>query len=153
MFDSRARGRMEPRSIKLTIDSSLDNVSLVGLTVNKLCASVASVCIDPDEIELCVVEAVNNCIEHAYGKEGGHTVEIHFSLHPNSLVIAICDTGKAMDPVFVEQADAALLDMYHDDLHQIAEEGRGLAIMKGIMNRVTYKTEGGKNCLTLIKNL
>jgi len=25
--------------------------------------------------------------------------------------------------------------------------------MKGIMNRVTYETEGGKNCLTLTKNL
>jgi serine/threonine-protein kinase RsbW len=153
MFDSREKVRMKPRSIKLTIDSSLDNVSLVGLTVNKLCASVSSACIDPNEIELCVVEAVNNCIEHAYGKKGGHTVEVHFSIYGNRLVIAICDTGKAMDPVLVEQTDASLLDLDHDDLHQIAEEGRGLAIMKGIMNRVTYKTEGGKNCLTLTKNL
>jgi len=36
----------------------------------------------------------------------------------------------------------------------MAEQGRGLPIMKQIMDTITYNTnDDGKNCLTLIKNI
>jgi len=142
---------MENKEIKLVIDSDLKNVSLVGRAINELCAFVSRSRIEPYEIELCVVEAVNNSIEHAYGKEKGHEVEVRFSLGHDRLVVDIYDTGKPMDPQLLEQADISILESSLDRIKTIAEQGRGLSIIKGIMDSVVYETKSGKNRLSLTK--
>jgi serine/threonine-protein kinase RsbW len=142
---------MEHKEIRLVIDSDLKNVSLVGRAINELCALISRSRISPYEIELCVVEAVNNCIEHAYGKEKGHEVEIRFSLGHDRLVVDIYDTGKAMDPRLLEQADISVLEIEHDHVDAIAEQGRGLSIIKEIMDSVVYERKNGKNRLCLTK--
>lgn len=144
---------MENKEIKLVIDSDLKNVSLVGRAINELCAFISDFRIEPYEIELCVVEAVNNCIEHAYGKESGHDVEVHFSLGRDRLVVDIYDTGKPMDPRLLRQANISTLEIDRDDLDGIAEQGRGLPIIKEIMDSVVYEKKNGKNCLSMTKFL
>jgi anti-sigma regulatory factor (Ser/Thr protein kinase) len=143
---------MEHKEIRLVIDSDLKNVSLVGRAINALCPLIARSRISASEIELCVVEAVNNCIEHAYGKEKGHEIEVCFTLHQDRLVIDVYDTGKSMDLKRLNQTDLSALEMDSDQINTIAEKGRGLAIIKEIMDVVAYETENGKNCLSLTKN-
>lgn len=142
---------MKHKEIKLVIESELKNVSLVGRTINGLVSMVAPSDISPHEIELCVVEAVNNCVEHAYGKERGHEVEVRFALQQDRLVVDVCDTGKPMDQQHLEQADLAMLEIDHDDINGLPEQGRGLPIIKAIMDAVIYERRGGKNCLSLTK--
>jgi anti-sigma regulatory factor (Ser/Thr protein kinase) len=142
---------MEQKEIRLIIDSDLKNVSLVGKAVKELCTLVSRALISPDDMELCVVEAVNNCIEHAYGKEKGHRVEVDFSLGRDRLVVDICDTGKPMDARLLEQSNSAILEMDQDHLDAIAEQGRGLPIIREIMDSVVYETKSGKNRLSLTK--
>ena len=141
------------KRIKLVIDSNLGDVSLIGIAINRLCSSIPLSGTDSYQIELCVVEAVNNSIEHAYGNEKGHEVEVVFTLYPDRLIIDVCDTGKPMDQECMEQKDVSPLEIDPNDLGNLAEQGRGLPIIKEIMDSMTYKTEGGKNCLTLIKNI
>ena len=142
---------MEQREIRLTIDSDLKNVSVVGTAVHRFCSFISSPDISTHEIELCVVEAVNNCIEHAYEKEKGHDVEVLFTLHQNRLVVDICDTGKPMDNQALKQADKSMLEIDLDAPESIAEKGRGLPIIKEIMDTVVYTTESGRNCLSMTK--
>ena len=142
---------MESKEIRLVIDSDLKNVSLVGRTINELCASISHSRIEPNEIELCVVEAVNNAIEHAYGKQKGHEVEVRFSLGHDRLVVDICDTGKPLDPHLLERADISIVENGHNHIDAIAEQGRGLPIIKEIMDAVIYETKSGKNRLSLTK--
>jgi len=144
---------MTPKRVKLVIDSDPEQVSLIGMAINKLCSLTPLSDSESNQIELCVVEAVNNSIEHAYGKEKGHEVEVGFTLHADRLVVDVCDTGKPMEEGFIEQKDISLLEIDPDDLDNIPEEGRGIPIMKEIMDTVTYETENGKNCLTLIKSI
>ena len=44
-----------------------------------------------------------------------------------------------------------IADVDENDIANVPEGGRGLPIMKTIMDNMTYKTVNGKNCLTMIK--
>lgn len=146
-------GIMGSKRITLVIDSDLEQVSLVGMAINKICSLIPFSDTESDQIELCAVEGVNNCIEHAYGTEKGHKVEITLTLDPDRLAIDVCDTGKPMERELMEPKDISPLQIVPSDLDSIAEEGRGLSIMNEIMDGMTYRTESGRNCLTLLKNI
>lgn len=140
---------MRAKRIKFTIDSNLEDVFLVGLAVNKLCSIIPSAHIDPHQIELCVVEAVNNAIEHAYDNKTGHKVEVIFTLESDRLTLDICDSGRPMERKHL--AYRKRLDFPPAEVHRLSERGRGLAIIQEIADEVEYQTIQGKNKLTLIK--
>lgn len=132
--------------IKLTIDSNLDNVPLIATTVNKLCSLIPLSDVESYQIEVCVVEAVNNAIKHAYLNERGHDVEVIFTLYMNKLIIDICDLGRVM-----EQENKPCLDFDPNDINNLPESGMGLFIIDSIMDELTYRTQQGKNILTMTK--
>lgn len=143
---------MDSGQIKLTIGSEFENVVLISETIRTLCALIPLSDIESDQVELCLVEAVNNSIEHAYGKQPGHDVEVVVTFYPERLVLDVCDVGKPMDETRLESIDMSFQDFNLDDLDSIPEEGRGLPIMKAIMDSVSYQIQNGRNCLSMIKN-
>lgn len=144
---------MDKKQITLAIESNMKDVFLIGLAVNKIASYIGWNELESYRLELCVVEAVNNAIIHAYNREPGNRVEVTLTLYPDRLVFDVCDTGKAMPGHFLQQSDMASIQFEPDDLDSIPEAGMGLAIMKDIMDRVDYKTAGGKNCLTMTKKI
>ena len=147
------RESMRSRRIKFVIDSDLENVFLISMTIRNLCSLVSLSDMEIDQVELCLVEAVNNSIEHAYGKQKGHNVEVVVYLSRERLMIEVCDMGKAMDESRLEGIDPSFRNMDLDDLDSIPEEGRGLPIIKTIMDSVFYKVQNGRNCFTMIKSI
>jgi serine/threonine-protein kinase RsbW len=142
------------KSVKFTIDSNLENVPLIGMSVNKLCSSTSFSDIDSFSIELCVVEAITNSIKHSYCGESGHEITVVFTLTQEDVTFDICDIGAcSMDPEVLDKAVIEPPGINISDIEGIAEGGRGLGIMKEIMDRVVYRSEEGENCLTLIKKL
>ena len=137
-------------SINLSIESDGQHVFLIGKAINGLCSLTNFSDIDTYQIELCVVEAVNNAIEHAYESAQGKLVEVTFSLYQHKITINICDTGKVMDEKWLLR-EKALPDFDAHDLHSLPEGGWGLAIIQQMMDEVTYSTSNGKNVLTLTK--
>jgi serine/threonine-protein kinase RsbW len=144
---------MKPKEIKLIIDSKLEDVALVGREVNKLCSAAGRPFLEASDVELCVVEAVTNSIEHAYRLKAGHQVEVTFAIYSDELIVGVCDTGEPMDPKLLEEKDASFFLLNPDDLGSIPEGGRGLAIIKEIMDSVAYTSKEGKNCFTMKKKL
>ena len=142
---------MEHEEVRLVLDSDLKKVSLVGEAITRVTSLMAWPLVSASDMELCVVEAVNNCIEHAYDNEKGHDIEVLFRLYQDRLVIDICDMGKSMGQNCLKQADRSALEVDPDHINTIAEQGRGLAIIKEIMDVVDYETKSGKNCLSLTK--
>jgi serine/threonine-protein kinase RsbW len=135
---------MRMGSLTLRIDSQLDHVFLIGLAVRAICQTLA---IDADTVELCVVEAVNNAIEHAYGDQPGHAVEVDLDVNPARLQIVVRDRGRAMDwTAACVRADAYALDT-------LAEGGRGLFIMRSLMDHLSYRSANGWNVITMVKQL
>ena len=144
---------MDFKRIKLIIESKLENVPLIGITINKLSSLIFLSDIESYKIELCVVEAVTNSIKHAYGNEAGQDVEVVFTLYADRLTIDVCDTGKPLDQNIMNKKNVSSLDVDFDDIANLPEGGRGIAIIKEIMDTVSYKSEKRKNVLTMAKRL
>jgi len=136
------------QEIQLVIDSSLQNVPLVGVAINALCASLSLGQTDAYQVELCAVEAVTNAIKHAYDNRLGFSVQVLFTTYPDKLVLAVCDEGKKMSKLIVPA-----LDFDPTDLEHLPEGGMGLFLIHSIMDQVTYTSQHGKNTLTMIKKL
>ena len=141
------------RKVKLIIESDLDDVPLVGIAVNRFCSYASFSEIDAFNIELCVIEAVTNSIKHAYEEKVGYEVMVVFSLSDKEAVFEICDKGKPMDPERLKKADLASSHVENQQIDTIADCGRGLGIMKEIMDHVEYRTENELNCLVLKKSI
>src|SRR5690242_20035449 len=84
---------MRTGTLTLSITSALDHVFLVGLSVRGICAGVSLDTACADAVELCVVEAVNNAIEHAYREQPGHPVEVDVEFESECLRIMVRDRG------------------------------------------------------------
>ena len=144
---------MALRKVTLIIESNLNDVPLVGIAVNRFSSYAAFSEIDAFNIELCVIEAVTNSIKHAYGGRSGQEVMVTFTLSDSEAVFEICDKGKPMDPEKLKKADLAASHREKLDIDSIADCGRGLGIMKEIMDVVEYRSENETNCLVLKKRI
>jgi len=143
---------MRPKVIKIVIDSKLEEIPSVGKKIREICSSMRLPSFEAFQIELCVVEAVTNSIKHAYRLEAGHQVEITLSIVSDKFIFDICDTGISMDSKLLEEEDPSL-SFNADNLESVSEKGRGLVIIKEIMDNVTYTSKQGKNCLSMTKKM
>ncbi len=139
---------MRTGAITLSIDSKLDDVFLVGMVVSTLCADVPLSEELAYQTELAVVEAVNNAIEHGYGGEAGHRVDVQVTVEAHRLTFKVCDRGAPLD------WEASRTDAEHAPLlDDLAEGGRGLFIIQAVMDEVRYERIGETNVLTLVRAL
>ena len=131
----------------LVITSELANVRLVGTSVRTLCGELGIGATEAVEIELAVVEAVNNAIQHAYSMCAGHEVAFSIEVGDGCVVARVRDSGRPMPP--------GLLDAVPDEpsLDPEATGGLGLVIMKQTMDSVRYESAGGQNVLTMLRFL
>jgi serine/threonine-protein kinase RsbW len=134
--------------IRLVLDSRLENVVLVGGAVRGIADTLSMDGTTRYLLELCVVEAVNNAIKHAYHTEAGHLVEVEIRCDPDRLTFKICDTGESLIP-------AAVAPFCFNPLNveALPERGMGIFILNNVMDEVRYETISGRNILTLVKYL
>ena len=138
---------MRTGSIALTIDSQFRNVFLVGLAVQRICLSIPLSEQSAYEMEMAVVEAVNNSIEHACHNQPGYPITIRMNLSEDRITFVVSDGGEAVE-YFREMPP-----LEGRGLAQPAERGRGVQIMLALMDEVGYRTDGNSNLLTMIKYL
>lgn len=134
------------RHIILSIDSSLENVPLIGTAINRICSLTPLSEVEAYQTELCVVEACNNAIKHAYEGRSGNLVEVEVHMGMNHITFDICDEGNVL-----KMPEVPNLDYDIDDLNQVPEGGMGLFIMHEVMDEVTYGHVRGRNVLRLVR--
>jgi serine/threonine-protein kinase RsbW len=142
---------MLERRIKLVIDSNIEDVKMVSTIINRLCTFGQLTDIEIFQIELAVVESVNNVIQHAHNNECGHEVKITFALYANRVTLDVCDMGSTMDLKHRIQVEKSPLEFDPTELNMLPEGGLGLAIIREVMDDVTYSSRHDKNTLTLTK--
>ncbi len=123
--DSEGLADLQTRLLGLCNQAGLDEMATFKLT----CA---------------IIEALNNCIEHAYGGESGHPIDLIWTRNPRELAIEIRDQGHPMPDM---AADAS--PMPGSD----AESGRGWHIIREWTDSVSYTREPQHNVLTLTHRL
>jgi inorganic pyrophosphatase len=135
----------------IEIDSRLDAVPYLGRVVYSLCTAGGFCSDEANRIEVCVVEAINNSIEHAYHGAPARTVEIELELLPNQLVVDVWDSGTSADADKMHADHRHALDVPSDAVDDIAEHGRGLAVIQEVMDSFEYTPGMERNCLRMIK--
>jgi serine/threonine-protein kinase RsbW len=142
---------MPAQHISLMIESRLEEVPLLGALVNTLCLSSNLSKLAGNEVEVCIVEAVNNAIRHAYHEEPGDVVEVAVTVLPEEIVFEVFDKGTSADPeiMHADHSDALELDPEH--VGEVPEDGRGLAIMHALMDSFEYTPGSARNRLRMTK--
>jgi len=138
--------------IRLEIDSVLSNVCLMAMAVNRICAFYGMDEVGAYQVELCVSEAATNAIVHAYDGRPGHGVSLLVSVDNESLFLECADTGRPMNPEQVKRVTIGSPG-FESEGTLLREGGRGLQIIHGIMDEVSYLTDGQSNCLRMSKRL
>ncbi len=91
-----------------------------------------------------VIEAVNNCIKHAYAGEGGYPITLEWCHHQDFVTIELRDEGKPLPLRLLESPVLSDTD---------AESGRGWHIIHEWSDHVGYTRQGEENILTLTRRL
>lgn len=139
---------MENKEIFFSIESKFENVSLLGKCVNGLASSLKFTVIESHNIELCIVEAVNNIIEHGYKSLPGNTINLTLRVNSNKLIIIISDKGiKNINKPKKE------LDYNPNDIPNLPERGFGMYLINKIMDSMEYESVSDTNYLTLTKKI
>jgi len=123
--DPSQTGGLHERLMALSAASGLDDMTGFQLT----CA---------------VVEAVNNCVAHAYRGEGGRPVTLRWIPGEESVTVEIRDRGIPMPTPIPEAATVPPPG---------AESGRGWPIIRQWTDRVDYARDGEENVLTLTRRV
>ncbi|KAA3660019.1 MAG: ATP-binding protein [Calditrichaeota bacterium] len=96
-----------------------------------------------DNIAIAITEAVNNAIYH--GNKLDKNKKIHYSIHSsgNSLRFSIRDEGNGFKPSDVPDP--------LEPANLLKENGRGIFILKSLMDDVSYDFTAGGTTITLVK--
>jgi serine/threonine-protein kinase RsbW len=114
------------RIIRLTIPAKAEYLMLVRLALSGLSRFRPL----PDEtlgdLKLAVTEACSNSVRHAYRDGSGGSVEVIYEVHPDRLVIEVCDDGEGFAVADWPSAPEPMLD----------EGGLGIAIIRELADEL-----------------
>lgn len=139
-------------TIRLQVDSDLDMVRLVARAVRSLCSELLG---DDavDAVEISLVEAMNNVIEHGYEGRRGQGVEVQLDLQRDHVAIEIIDHAPPMPAGTIERATAGMLRFDETDIAGLPEGGMGLALIRMNMDEVEYRETPSENRLRMVKKV
>lgn len=135
----------------LEIESRFDAVPLLGQVVYLLCTAAGFAPVEGSMVEVCVVEAINNSIKHAYQGDPTHRVELEVDLLPNQLVVDVLDSGIAADAARMHADHSHALEVLPECVEDISESGRGLAVIQEVMDSFEYTPGIERNRMRMIK--
>lgn len=151
---------VEQKVTSVTIDSRFQAVGpavekIVALCRRRLTRSAPADAL-VDDLRLGLTEALNNVIEHAYGRRSGFNVVIDLTRGRKSFVIRLRDTGRPMPKAIrsrvAERAcSGPAPDIAEGDVEALAEGGWGLFMLQETMDRIAVERSAGENILTLEK--
>lgn len=136
--------------IALSFDSDMNRVPLIGVVIHSVCNSYGMIDKESAMVELALVEAINNVIEHAYNMQNNQCVKVELNLLIDSIVFKVFDEGANLSSIEM----MALFEQNHDALpNDLPIGGWGLGLIYNIMDEVTYDSKNGTNCMTLVKKI
>jgi serine/threonine-protein kinase RsbW len=114
------------RVVRLTIPAKAEYIMLVRLALSGLSHFRRFSDETLGDLKLAVTEACSNSVRHAYrdGREG--SVEVVYELHPDRLVVEVCDDGEGFALAERPSAPEQMLD----------EGGLGIAIIRELADEL-----------------
>jgi serine/threonine-protein kinase RsbW len=94
-------------------------------------------------LNLVLTEAMANAIKYAYAGDPETMVHICISISTEEILIKVFDNGQGFD----------INTIPAPNFEQLEDRGRGIFIIKSLMDKVTYHKHGKGNVLEMAKNL
>jgi len=96
-------------------------------------------------INLALGEWIENIIQHAYADGASHPISVHCRIGPAEIGLRVIDDGKPFNPC--EYPAMELADVARQGVHT----GRGIHLIRNLIDRVEYERLENRNVLTLTK--
>ncbi|MEM1297671.1 MAG: ATP-binding protein [Pseudomonadota bacterium] len=136
---------------RFSILSSFENVANLAEDVSVLCGNRAEIDEDTaDMLRLCLAEALNNIVEHAYQGAEGKPIFADVQFMRDRFEVHLIDEGQPMPQGQVPSGDA---DYDLDDFENLPEGGFGWMLIRSQMDMIEYERRDGCNVLRLGKEL
>lgn len=140
----------QPRLLlQVSLTSELSAVRLAAARMGSALAAQGIGAEARAEIELCVVEAMNNVVEHGYGLCAGQPFELSLWWSEHGLVIELRDEGRPIPEGMLDQA--SLPEVGDGDIQDLPDRGWGLGLLRELMDEVHYESRQGGNLLRLVR--
>lgn len=126
----------------LRIDSRMEEVARARRWLAEHAAAEGFSAAEVRRLGLAVSEACANVVEHAYGGEPGHDIELELRIDEESLTLCIRDAGRPFRS-----------DLYVPPALDVPQEGGyGVHIIRSVMDSVEYDVSSGNGTtLRLVK--
>lgn len=106
-------------------------------------------------VRLSIISALNvalgewleNIIQYAYADGASHRISIQCRVGPADIALRISDDGRPFNPCDYPALDVAVASK------QTARAGRGIHLIRHLMDHVNYQRQGANNVLVLTKRL
>jgi serine/threonine-protein kinase RsbW len=99
---------------------------------------------DRDSIAISITEIVSNAISHGNRRDKTKNVTIVYALYKNRLVITVQDEGAGFN---VREIDDPL-----DPKNLLKDSGRGIYIVRALMDEVEFKNNETGTFVKIVKN-
>lgn len=132
---------------RFCISSSFEEVRKLAGFCRRACASLLSE-MDSSAVELAIVEAATNIVEHGYENLSGMLLELCIKHLGNALEFSLIHQGDIFRPDSFESPDRD-----DHDINEVPESGRGYFLIKAIMDHIHIEKRDELNVFRLIKNI
>ena len=134
-------------NIRLSIDSRLEQVRVLSGALRGIGQELSLSEEQLGQLELMMVEAVNNVIEHAYQMQHGNDVQVRVEYSPQEVHLVISDQGHAMpDALHTEPREMPNPD-------DLPEGGWGMGLIHLLADSIRYSRDAKGNHLHVSKQL
>ena len=130
-------------TIRLTIGSRLEQLSMVHALIAGLAQQYELGDDTENALMIAVIEAGTNAIQHGNVFADDKSVTFDFTVHPDDIVVRVDDFGEGFDPKKVANPT--------DESHLLNPHGRGLYLMRSLMDEVTFSTRADHGTTVILR--
>ena len=130
---------------KLNINSTFSEVRQASELLQKFCVEHDITIETQGQLELILVEALNNVVEHAYEGQAGGNILIEIENVDSNTVIKITDQGLAAPGTVMIEGSTL------PDENKLPEGGWGLCLIQALADTIEYFRYSDHNTLVLTK--
>lgn len=132
-----------------SIGSDPGLVRVVGKCVNNIVATALNES-DTTAYELCVVEAINNILEHGSCDNPNAVIDVEIKVLADRVDSRVRDDGSTIPIQAFENAAKFKIDP--ENIESLPEGGMGIFLITKSMNEFSYSTDSvGRNCLYMTR--
>lgn len=136
---------MTPRTIRMTLPSNPKSIKRVEGFIHKIEKHTHLDEIQTNKLMVSLTEAVNNAILHGNKADAKKKVAVVCLCLPDELVITIADEGKGFKLSNVKNP--------LEDENLLRTSGRGIFLMRTLMDKVEYEIGKKGSTVTLVLEL